>query len=148
MSSGFVFSRRSLSMLEGVHPDLVRLATRALALSEVDFAVTEGVRTLARQRQLLDQGASQTLNSMHLPRPTDIGGATQNLAYAIDVAAYVGGRIRWDWPLYHRIKAAFDQASRETGIPFKWGGDWRSFPDGPHFELDRDHYPAMQRPAA
>lgn len=26
-------------------------------------------------------------------------------------------------------------------IPIEWGGHWRSFPDGPHFQLPWKHYP-------
>jgi peptidoglycan L-alanyl-D-glutamate endopeptidase CwlK len=26
-------------------------------------------------------------------------------------------------------------------VPIVWGGDWRTFKDGPHFELDRRKYP-------
>jgi peptidoglycan L-alanyl-D-glutamate endopeptidase CwlK len=42
----FIFSHRSEKNLQGVHPDLVRLVRSALMLSEVDFCVIEGVRTL------------------------------------------------------------------------------------------------------
>ncbi|MCW5723460.1 MAG: M15 family metallopeptidase [Maricaulaceae bacterium] len=146
--SGFRFSARSLANLEGVHPDLAALAHAALARSEVDFAVTEGARPKERQRELVAAGASRTLNSMHLNRHTELpGGRTEALAYAIDVAAIVGGQARWDWPLYHKIKAAFDRASEATGIRFQWGGDWRSFPDGPHFQLHPDDYAAMRASA-
>ena len=27
------------------------------------------------------------------------------------------------------------------GVALVWGGDWKNFPDGPHFELGRKHYP-------
>ena len=46
----FVFSKRSLRNLEGVHPDLVRVVRRALELTEVDFVVVEGIRTEEKQR--------------------------------------------------------------------------------------------------
>lgn len=123
------FSKRSLSTLEGVHPDLVRVAHRAIAISAIDFMVTEGLRTRERQAQLLKAGASKTMNSRHIT------------GHAIDVAAMVSGQIRWDWPLYPKIAAAFKQAAAELGVPIIWGGDWRTLKDGPHFELDRAKYP-------
>lgn len=124
----FRLSARSLANLEGVHPDMVRVVRRALELTEVDFMVTEGLRTRARQVQLKAAGASRTLNSRHIT------------GHAVDVAAWVGG-VRWDWPLYAKIAKAFKQAAAELKVPIVWGGDWKSLRDGPHFELDRKVYP-------
>ena len=125
----FVFGKRSENNLLGVHPDLVRVARRALELTTVDFTVIEGLRTLDRQRQLFDAGASTTLNSRHLT------------GHAIDVAPYIGGVIRWDWPPFHQIAKAFKAAASELDVAVIWGGDWRTFKDGPHWELDRRKYP-------
>jgi peptidoglycan L-alanyl-D-glutamate endopeptidase CwlK len=125
----FKLSARSRDRLVGVHPDLVRVVNRALEITEVDFAVIEGVRSLEKQRQYVASGASQTLNGRHLT------------GHAVDLAAYIGSELRWDWPLYHKIAAAMKQAAAELSIPIVWGGDWKSFPDGPHFELSRKHYP-------
>lgn len=125
----YKFSERSAKNLAGVHPHLVAVAALALSLSEVDFAVTEGLRTRARQAELVASGASKTMNSRHLT------------GHAIDVAAYIGGRISWDWPLYEKIADAFKEASIHIAVPIIWGGDWSSFKDGPHFELDRRKYP-------
>lgn len=125
----FRLSSRSLARLDGVHPDLVRVVERAIQLTDVDFGITEGVRSKERQAQLVKAGASQTQNSRHLT------------GHAVDVVAYVGPDVRWDWPLYPRIAAAFKQASREVGVPLIWGGDWPRLRDGPHFELERRAYP-------
>ena len=121
--SGFKLSQRSLTRLECVHPDLIRVVKRAIELSEVDFMVTEGVRTYERQKELVAAGASRTMKSKHL------------VGRAVDVAALVGGKVRWDWPLYKKIAEAFKAAAIETGIVITWGGDWVSFKDGPHFQL-------------
>jgi peptidoglycan L-alanyl-D-glutamate endopeptidase CwlK len=51
------------------------------------------------------------------------------------------GEIRWDWPLYAQLASAVKAAAQKFGVPITWGGDWASFPDGPHFELDRGKYP-------
>ena len=118
---------RSERNLKGVHPHLVRVVRRAAKKSS--FIVTEGLRTLARQKQLKAAGASCTLNSRHIT------------GHAIDVAALVNGKVRWDWPLYHAVSLEMKQAAADLGVPIVWGGDWRSFKDGPHFELDRRKYP-------
>ncbi len=125
----FSLSTRSYHNLEGVHPDLVRVVERAIALSSVDFTVTEGLRSQSRQKQLVAAGASQTMNSRHLT------------GHAVDLAALVGGKVSWDWPLYYKIADAMKAAAKELGVSIVWGGDWKSFKDGPHFELDRKVYP-------
>jgi peptidoglycan L-alanyl-D-glutamate endopeptidase CwlK len=125
----FRFSARSRRNLRGVHPELVAVAEAALARTSVDFMITEGLRARERQAALVRVGASQTLNSRHLT------------GHAVDVAAWVGGQVRWDWPLYPPIAEAFKAAAAARGVPLIWGGDWPRLRDGPHFELDRRAYP-------
>ena len=125
----FRFSKRSRDRMKGVHPDLIAVAERAIEITPIDFLVTEGVRTPTRQAALVKAGASRTLKSRHLT------------GHAIDIAALVDGNVRWDWPLYPRIAAAFKAAARELDIAIVWGGDWPTLSDGPHFELDRRRYP-------
>jgi len=126
---GFRLSTRSLKRLDGVHPRLVALAREAIALSPVDFMITEGLRAKERQIALVRAGASRTMRSRHLT------------GHAIDVAAMIDGQVRWDWPLYPRIAAAFKAAAVRQGTAIVWGGDWPSLRDGPHFELDRTVFP-------
>ena len=125
----FRLSARSRARLSGVHPALIAVVERAIARTSVDFMIVEGVRTPERQAVLVRGGASQTLKSRHLT------------GHAVDVAALVDGQVRWDWPLYGRIAEVFKTAALELKVPIVWGGDWRSFKDGPHFELDRHVYP-------
>ena len=62
--------------------------------------------------------------------------------HAIDIAPVVGGVIRWDWPLYYKLADTMKQASKDVGVPVEWGGDWKSFKDGPHWQLPWKKYPA------
>jgi len=128
--SRFNLSSRSLARLNGVHPDLVEVVKLAITLTEVDFGVTEGVRGIERQRALKEAGASRTMNSRHLT------------GHAVDLVAYVGATVSWDWPLYYKIADAMKRAAHALSVPIVWGGDWMTFKDGPHFELDRRKYPA------
>ena len=125
----YKFSQRSIDNLKGVHPDLVKVIHKALTITEVDFCVTEGLRTVERQKQLVAAGASQTMNSRHIT------------GHAVDLAAFVGGGIRWDWPLYEKLAKAVKTAAAMEKVAIVWGGDWKTFKDGPHFELDRKAYP-------
>lgn len=129
-------NQRSLKNLQGVHPDLVRVVHAAALITSVNFIVTEGVRTAARQRELVAKGAAQTMRSRHIP-----GSNQSNLACAIDLAAVVGTQVRWDWPLYDRLGIVMKMAANSVGVPIEWGGDWTTFKDGPHFQLPWKIYP-------
>ena len=125
----FSLSKKSLDRLTGVHPRLVEVVKLAITLTNVDFAVLEGVRSIERQKALLGAGASQTMRSRHLT------------GHAVDLGAIVDGQVRWDWPLYDRVAVAVKEAARRLGVPIEWGGDWKSLKDGPHFQLPWKEYP-------
>lgn len=152
--SRFKFSKRSLDRMAGVHPDLVAVAKRAIELTDIDFGVTEGLRTLARQKEMVAKGASKTMNSRHLT------------GHAIDLVAYIGKDVRFDFALYFQIADAMRRAANELNVPVVWGGCWdrltaelnldkavadyvarkkrdggRPLLDGMHFELWAKVYP-------
>jgi len=122
----YKLSQRSMQNLSGVHPDLVAVVKRAIEITEADFVVIEGVRHIERQRQLVAKGASQTMNSRHLT------------GHAVDIAPYP---LSWDWEYFYPIADAMKTAADELEVAIVWGGDWNTFKDGPHFELDRKKYP-------
>jgi peptidoglycan L-alanyl-D-glutamate endopeptidase CwlK len=130
----FRFGLRSQTNLTGVHPDLVKIAYRALELSPVDFVITEGLRSAKRQRELFAQHKSKTLASRHIT------------GHAIDVAALINAKVTWDWAEYETIAEAFKQSALEQGLSVEWGGDWPNFRDGPHFQLPFNTYPAVSAP--
>jgi len=123
------YSQRSLKSLQGIHPDLRRVIDRALQESPLDFIVIEGLRTRTRQSELVASGASKTMNSRHLT------------GHAVDLLPIGMNGPAFDWPLYDMLGPAVKNAARKEGVALVWGGDWKSFRDGPHFELDRDAYP-------
>lgn len=127
---------RDRERLAGVHPDLVRVVEHARRAAP--FIVTEGLRSRERQARLVAIGASRTLDSRHLT------GHAVDLAYWLDNGDGVPehGEIRWDWPLYRGLAPAMKAVAAELRVAILWGGDWPTFRDGPHFELDRGVYPA------
>lgn len=147
----FKLSERSLNNLKGVHNDLVLLVRAAIKMSAVDFTVLEGLRSVSRQSMLVRSGASRTMNSRHIT------------GHAVDLGAYVNGRVDWDFEYYFQIAEAMQKAAKSHGIPIVWGGVWdkplndyndvraeveaykerhagKDFLDGPHFELYRKAY--------
>ena len=132
------WSARSLASMKGIHPDLRAVLDRALHDSPHDFVVTEGLRTLERQRELVRIGASTTMNSRHLT------------GHAVDLYAWVDinrdGKVVFEEMASPRLLAAIAKSIKSAAmtedVPIVWGGSWRTFKDLPHFELDRRTYPA------
>lgn len=125
----FKLSQKSLSKLEGLHPDLVKVVKRAIELTDCDFTVIEGLRTKQRQAQLLKEKKTTTMNSRHLT------------GHAVDLAAWVDGTVSWDWKHYYKIAEAVKHAAQELEVSIEWGGDWKKLKDGPHFQLTWSKYP-------
>ena len=138
----------SIAKLNGVHPDLVRVVLRCAddwKDAETGFIVTCGLRTLEEQKVLVAKGASKTMRSRHLT------------GHAVDLAATIDGKVRWDWNLYVRLAVQMRLAATKEKVPVEWGGSWtllsnlptkitsanlsKSFPDGPHFQLPWGQYP-------
>ena len=144
----YVLGKRSRERLQGLHPDLVAIVEKAIKITKKDFTVLEGLRSVERQRRLVNEGKSQTMNSRHLT------------GHAVDVAPWVNGTVSWDWEDYYPVADSFLKASRLLNTPLRWGGNWRvhdlrkwhgtskllhskypgNFHDGPHFELPRRFY--------
>lgn len=154
--SQFILGTRSLNELNGVNDALVRVVKRAIQITPIDFAVVDGLRTLEEQKHYVATGASQTLNSRHLT------------GHAVDLAAFIGNKARWELDLLCKVAEAIRSAAIECEVPLRWGGHWdvllteetaapeelvldyiqrrisigrKPFVDAPHFELPRNLYP-------
>ena len=152
----FSLSNRSKGKLEGVHPDLVKVVESAIGLTEIDFGVTYGVRSVQEQQKLYNSGRSQTMKSKHLVQE-------DGYSHAVDLMAYDGSNPSWDIVMYDDTADAMKEAALETGAKICWGAAWqiddiakwdgtmeqamnayidlrrsqsrRPFIDGPHFQL-------------
>ena len=134
---GFKLGKTSLARLQGVDETLVNVVKRAIEISEVDFTVMEGVRTLERQRELYAQGRTApgkivtwTMKSRHIE-----GKAVDLVPYPLD----------WnDIEKFNKIKDAMFQAAKELDVNLRWGADWdgdgnyreKGEYDSPHFEIN------------
>ncbi len=128
--SRFAFGTRSKRCLEGVHPDLCRVVRRAMEMTDTDFGVHCGLRTEAEQAELVRTGASRTMRSRHLT------------GHAVDLHPWIHGAIPWKaWPPWKHLAEVMARAAHTEGVEIEWGGDWKSFRDGPHFQLPWSTYP-------
>lgn len=137
----FSLTDRDRERLKGVHPDLARIIELTAATGSRPFAVVEGCRTRERQAQLFARGASKTMNSRHIP-------AQNGLGHAVDIAPLDDGQISWSWPDYYPLAKEVKATAAACKIPIEWGGDWKSFKDGPHWQLPWKDYPGTVAPRA
>lgn len=110
---------KSEAALQGVHPIIVNVVRAAITLTEQDFTVFEGLRSLARQAEYLKRGVTKTMASMHLKQPTSFG-------HAVDLVPWIDGQARWEWEPIYRIAVAMDKAATAQGVAhrLRWGGIW------------------------
>ena len=117
----------SIARMRGVDPNLIALAKKAREISPIPFEITEGLRTMERQRYLVKTGKSRTLKSYHLR------------GKAIDFVAMPSGKVSWELKDYKTIvEKAFKPAAKALGLSDKitYGIYWKSIVDGPHLQLE------------
>lgn len=115
----YKLSAQSEKELNGVHDDLVSVVRRAAELTAQEFAVHDGIRTLAEQKQMVRSGASQTLDSRHLT------------GHAVDLVPVINGKLRWEWGPIYLIADAVKAAAKELQIPLRWGAHGTSILPSP-----------------
>jgi len=125
---------KSKALLNGVHPDLVKVILAAAEKTE--FKLTEGVRTIERERALIKAGKSSLKDPYkcrHVP--------THGFGKAVDFVP--AGKFDWnkDWAKFAAIAKVIKDTAKELKIPVEWGGDWKTFKDGPHIQLPYKLYP-------
>jgi len=143
MSGGFYWGSRSLRRLGQCHDLLQLLFARVIRRDDLPFDLTIlcGHRGRAAQDAAYSSGASKLRwpRSKHNKWPS----------LAVDVSPWLDTdddgdtEASWDWDDYHAfaplVKSEWAKMAAEglvpTGVTLSWGGDWRSFKDGPHWEL-------------
>lgn len=125
----YSFGSKSKERLKGVHPRLVQVMEEAIKSSPLDFSITEGVRTIEKQKELFSSGKSQTMRSRHLT------------GHAVDIAVLVDGKVTWDIAKYRIVTDHIKTVAKQLKIPLEFGIDWVSFIDGPHIQLPWKEYP-------
>ena len=124
----FKLTEKDMRTMKGVHPDLVRVIVEAAKTAKTPFRVLEGMRTAAKQMEYFKKGTSR-LDGVKKKSKHQIGKA-------VDIVPIVNGKVEFrSWVPFHPMAANVKAAAKKLGIKITWGGDWKSFPDGPHFEL-------------
>jgi peptidoglycan L-alanyl-D-glutamate endopeptidase CwlK len=128
----------SKKRLKDVHPDLATLMLKAMELADRDgftIRVSSGVRTFKEQAAAFASGASK-LNGI----PKNKGGtgvSEHQWGMAADLVQISGKQAIWSGNSMRKIFEYVSKASKETKVPFEWGGNWKGFVDPPHYQLPR-----------
>ncbi len=120
--------------LKRAHPDLAKIVKRAAEITTVPFIILESDRTVEQQKENVKKGVSKTMKSRHLI-------SSDGMVRAVDIAPLDGKNASFAWPLYFKLAPIMKQAAKDVKVPVEWGGDWKTFKDGPHWQLPWDKYP-------
>lgn len=131
-------TQKDLARLAVLHPDLKRVIIEAARISTIPFTVAETLRSLAQQKKNLASHVSSTLHSRHIVAP-------DGLVYAADLLPLVGGKATYAWPVYYKFAPVMKQAAKNVNVLVEWGGDWKTFKDGPHWQLPWAKYPGKAK---
>lgn len=137
-------SQKSADKLRTCHKDIQKVITLAVSISDVDFGISEGERSVELQQIYFKEGKSKIdgikVKGKHNYSPSE----------AVDIFAYVNGKASYDIShlsyLAGIIQACATLLFNEGVITHKirWGGNWdrdgeiltdQSFDDSPHFEI-------------
>lgn len=133
-----------VSKLEPVIQPKVEALLNAARAEGIELRVTQGLRTMEEQQALYDQGRTKPGPIVTNAKP---GSSWHNFGLAFDVAVMKDGKPTWpaDEALWQKIGAL----GKAQGLT--WGGDFKNFPDRPHFQytggLTLEQARAGQRPA-
>ena len=123
------FSKQSAAKLATCHPDLQKIFNDIIITH--DCTIICGARTLEDQQKAFKGGFSK-LDGV-IKKSKHQVSAKQPLSLAVDV---LPSPLRWDDKEGHtKFAMAVKVAADHHKIKIVWGGDWKRFPDRPHWEL-------------
>lgn len=146
---GFALGNNSRMKLDTCHKDLQLIIETTISRTKVDFGVSEGHRSLARQKQLYDEGKSK------IDGISRKGKHNYFPSLAVDIFSYhpdleTRRMIAYDTVHLSYIAGVIDSVAAELYSKgdithlIRWGANWDSdgiidydqpFDDFPHFEL-------------
>ena len=140
----FKFSSSSMERLSTCHADLQLIFMNTIEISNIDFGIAEGHRSLERQKKLFDEKKSK------IDGISKKGKHNYSPSLAVDIYPFINGAANWDNEhlsylagLIHGVSQMLLNSGKIQHA-VRWGGNWdndgvilidQSFDDRPHFEL-------------
>ena len=118
----YKLSVRSTERLEGINIVLIDIIEKSIVNSPYDFGIPQygGLRTAEDQKKLYDVKRKSYHQSGN----------------AFDIYAYVNKKASWEKHHLESIARHIQQIAKEHfNVSLRWGGDFKTFYDGPHFEI-------------
>ncbi len=142
----YKLSKRSLTNLQGVNTNLVKVVQRAIEIAKQDFMVTEGLRSREQccinygkgrtAQQCIQKGVPAKYAQPNISKVTWLNNpfaSKHSQGRAVDLVPYP---VDWnDLAKFRLIAEAMKQAAKELDVSINWGGDWQKTKDYPHFEV-------------
>ena len=140
----FKFGNKSKERLNTCHKDIQLIMNEAIKISNVDFGIAEGHRSLEKQLQYFKQGKSK------IDGVTKKGKHNYTPSLAVDIFPYLENEANWDKEHLSYLSGVIHAVSEilftqgKITHKIRWGGNWdmdgvilidQSFDDRPHFEL-------------
>lgn len=139
-----MLGKSSEAKLSTCHPHLQLVARKAIEVSDVDFGISEGHRSIEKQKEYFDKGLSK------IDGITRKGKHNYEPSLALDIYAFVNGKASYDPEHLTYLAGIFTAVANilyargEISHKIRWGGNWdmdgeilldQSFDDRPHIEL-------------
>lgn len=138
------FGSRSIRQINTCHKDLQKVLNLAIKYTPIDFGVSEGQRSIQKQKQYFDEGKSKIDGIIKKGKHNYVP------SLAADIYIYKNGGAHWDNEDLSYVAGVIHTCAEilleegEIDHKIRWGGNWdmdgiilvdQSFDDRPHFEL-------------
>jgi peptidoglycan L-alanyl-D-glutamate endopeptidase CwlK len=133
-----MYTKRTLENLSGLNRKFRVKAEAFLAAATViatahgvTIEVISGLRSWAQQAALYAQGRTKPGNIVTKARP---GSSWHNYGLAIDLGLFAGGKYLDSAAPARAAKIYKELGALAASMGIEWAGNWKSFPEGPHFQ--------------
>jgi len=99
-----------------------------IELPNYSFRITEVLRTQEQQDYYFKIGTSKTKKGLHIT----------GKAFDIYLTKVPNNNAKgnWNYEDYKKVADLFKKVALELEYKITWGGDWKSFIDAPHFQIE------------
>jgi peptidoglycan L-alanyl-D-glutamate endopeptidase CwlK len=143
----YMFGKASEARLVGLHPLLVKVLRRAIAISDIDFTIIEGLRSdkqcyinfgkgrtaaqcsaagcppeFAQPKAAKVTWLKNPLSSNHRRKADGFGHAVD--LYPYPVSLVLGAKPKQYEPLFDEIAKVMFEAAKKENVSIRWGADW------------------------
>nr|WP_323742022.1 M15 family metallopeptidase [Salinibacillus xinjiangensis] len=136
----YLIDLKNTPMPDRLHPVVAEKRDTLISQAKekgISILITDDFRTVEKQNRLYEQGRSEEGNIVTYAKG---GSSYHNYGLAIDFAIQLeNGHVIWDLQYDGNENGHSDWmevVDLAKNLGFEWGGDWESFKDYPHLQID------------